>query len=149
MALAHKDDRSQQQMPSRRRQADVAWSMEQVVEHATIDDGWIVVNDFVYDITNFVKHHPGWYFGGQTSTIVAITRNLGKDCTEEFTEIHSKNAWQQLNSYKIGYLLKETELQQKQSQAGIVNLLVWPRILEFLRIRSLSSSSAGEVACSR
>mmetsp|Transcript_28964 Transcript_28964/g.63714 ORF Transcript_28964/g.63714 Transcript_28964/m.63714 type:complete len:94 (+) Transcript_28964:169-450(+) len=78
--------------------------MEEVAKHVTMDDGWIVVSNLVYDITNFAKHHPGFVHGTQVSTIIAIQRNLGKDCTEEFLMIHSKKARRQLTDYRIGEL---------------------------------------------
>lgn len=78
--------------------------MEEVRKHNTIDDGWIVFDGKVYDITNFVKNHPGWIFGGQTSTALAIKRVLGSDCTKEVREIHPKHATAQLELYRIGSL---------------------------------------------
>lgn len=52
----------------------------------------IAVGGCIYDITEFVKTHPGWYIAGQTSTIIAICRCLGTDCTEEWEGIHSLKA---------------------------------------------------------
>eukprot|EP00928_Gymnodinium_smaydae_P034961 TRINITY_DN2466_c0_g3_i1.p1 TRINITY_DN2466_c0_g3~~TRINITY_DN2466_c0_g3_i1.p1 ORF type:complete len:447 (+),score=38.70 TRINITY_DN2466_c0_g3_i1:134-1474(+) len=103
------DDRKPEQLSSKSRRDNVGYSLSEVAKHATPDDAWIVVNSFVYDITNFVRHHPGWTVAGQTSTIIAITRNLGKDCTEEFLDIHSRSAKRQLEDYMIGYLDQETD----------------------------------------
>lgn len=100
------DDRKPEQFPSERRRDDVGYTMEEVARHCKVDDGWIVVKSFVYDITNFAKHHPGWTVSaGQTSTVLAIQRNLGKECTDEFMMIHSKSAIKQLDDYMIGYLI--------------------------------------------
>mmetsp|Transcript_29824 Transcript_29824/g.78526 ORF Transcript_29824/g.78526 Transcript_29824/m.78526 type:complete len:116 (-) Transcript_29824:144-491(-) len=107
MAQRQVDERTPQQRPTAPRRDDVGYTLEEVRSHAKMEDGWIVVRDRVYDITNFVKHHPGWTYGGQTSTILAIQRNLGKECTEEFGMIHSKNAWRQLDDYMVGYLIRE------------------------------------------
>jgi len=96
------DGRKPEQLPSRPPRSDTRYSFAQVAEHSSIDDGWIVVNNSVYDITNFVRYHPGFTLGGQASTVIAITRNLGKDCTEEFLEIHSRFALRQLQDYMIG-----------------------------------------------
>eukprot|EP00928_Gymnodinium_smaydae_P034963 TRINITY_DN2466_c0_g5_i1.p1 TRINITY_DN2466_c0_g5~~TRINITY_DN2466_c0_g5_i1.p1 ORF type:complete len:170 (+),score=18.01 TRINITY_DN2466_c0_g5_i1:134-643(+) len=101
------DDRAPEQLPSKSRTDSVGYSLSEVAKHATPDDAWIVVNSFVYNITNFVRHHPGWKLAGQTSTIIAITRNLGKDCTEEFMYIHGRSAKRQLEDYMIGYLDQE------------------------------------------
>ena len=57
--------------------------MGEVAKHDRRDDGWIVVNTVVYDITNFVKFHPGWDFGGSTSTALAIeSMSLSSHTTE-------------------------------------------------------------------
>ena len=58
----------------------------------------------VYDITTFAITHPGFENAGQVSTALAITRNLGKDCTEEFEYTHSLTAWKQLADFQIGVL---------------------------------------------
>jgi len=60
----------------------------QVSKHARLHDGWIIVHERVYDITSFAKTHPGFNNAGQVSTALAIARSLGKEATEEFTEIH-------------------------------------------------------------
>jgi cytochrome b involved in lipid metabolism len=81
----------------------------QVSKHARLNDGWIIVHERVYDITSFAKTHPGFNNAGQVSTALAIGRSLGKDATEEFTEIHSLTAWKQLRDFQIGVLAREGE----------------------------------------
>ena len=81
----------------------------QVSKHARLHDGWIIVHKRVYDITSFAKTHPGFNNAGQVSTALAIARSLGKDATEEFTEIHSLTAWKQLRDFQIGVLAREGE----------------------------------------
>jgi len=83
------------------------FTKSQVSQHAKISDGWIIVHDRVYDITSFAKTHPGFNNAGQVSTALAIARSLGKDATEEFTEIHSLTAWKQLKDFQIGVLCRE------------------------------------------
>ena len=83
--------------------------MGEVAKHDRRDDGWIVVNTVVYDITNFVKFHPGWDFGGSTSTALAIERALGTDCTEEFHDVHDAAQAAMLAPYAIGTLDDEEE----------------------------------------
>jgi len=83
------------------------FTLEELATHKTVEDGWICVNNKVYDITNFVKHHPGNDLGGKVSTLLAIKRTLGTDCSEEFMEIHQgtvANAWVMLKDYYIGDL---------------------------------------------
>jgi len=62
------------------------------------------VHGNVYDITNFINRHPGWTRGGQTSTVLAILKNLGLECTKEFEAIHSQGAKSLLPEYLIGHL---------------------------------------------
>ena len=49
---------------------------EEVALHCTIDDAWIILFGKVYDITQFVKFHPGG--------IDPILSYLGRDCTAAF-----------------------------------------------------------------
>ena len=37
---------------------DVA-SFQEVNEHTSFDDGWLIIHGNVYNITPFLKHHPG------------------------------------------------------------------------------------------
>jgi len=83
---------------------------EEVRKHNTQESAWIVIHNKVYDITNFLKHHPGYDLGGKVSTLLAIKRCLGTDCTEEFCEIHRQsNAWNMLKDYYIGDLLESVQ----------------------------------------
>ena len=88
----------------------------------------------VYDVTNFIKHHPGWNRGGQTSTVLAIMRTLGTDCSEEFDSIHSAHAQRQLKLYRIGALAKDDDddgpprRRQPLTIAGLASF-AWIRIL--------------------
>jgi L-lactate dehydrogenase (cytochrome) len=56
------------------------YSLEQVSHHNSKDDCWIVIDDGVYDITDFIPIHPG----GKTM----IFRVAGQDATEYFHELH-------------------------------------------------------------
>lgn len=104
-ARTGKDERKPQQMPdSVPPLGRVFFDMEEVKRHSHADDGWIVVHKNVYNITNFCKHHPGWFYGGQSSTVLAIVGALGKDCTAIFDAIHPDHAIRQLSEYRIGKL---------------------------------------------
>ncbi|XP_043470450.1 nitrate reductase [NADH]-like [Leptopilina heterotoma] len=72
-------------------------SLDEVAWHDTTDDCWIVVYDYVYDCTDFVKNHPG----GQD----IILEYAGRDATLAFIGTgHSKVAKQNLERYLIGEL---------------------------------------------
>lgn len=103
------DQRSEKQMPdSKPPLCRVVYDMEEMRRHSSVGDAWIVVHNNVYNITNFIKHHPGWFFGSQAATITSIMRNLGKDCTVEFDAIHPKYALRQLADYRIGEVAPAT-----------------------------------------
>ena len=82
----------------------------EVAKHVSLKDGWIIIYERVFDITTFAITHPGFHNAGQVSTALAITRNLGKDCTEEFVSIHSATAWAQLHDFQIGVVLRDEDL---------------------------------------
>ena len=67
----------------------------EVAKHNTAADLWIVYKDGVYDITKFLKEHPG----GEE-----VLLNLaGKDSTKCFDDIgHSIEAIHLRETYKIG-----------------------------------------------
>ncbi len=77
-------------------------SIETVVEHSTTDNCWIVINNNVYNVTDFISSHPG----GK-----AIVDGCGKDATELFETRpsgsgtpHSDRARTMLEKYYIGSL---------------------------------------------
>lgn len=50
------------------------YTWEEIKEHDSRTDKWIVVNQKVYDISNFMKRHPGGArvigaYGGQDATV--------------------------------------------------------------------------------
>ena len=45
------------------------------VKHDKISDGWTVISNRVYNITNYIIKHPGG---------AIIANYLGKDCTKDF-----------------------------------------------------------------
>ena len=93
-----------EQRPSRAPSRTTAYTLADVRKHNTKEDGWIVVDGIVYDITNFAKNHPGWTAGGMTSTALAIEHALGTECSEEFHELHTPGQLRTLQAYAIGHL---------------------------------------------
>jgi len=57
-------------------------SEAELAKHNTDSDCWVLVGDEVYDVTNFLKDHPG----GKK----AIMLFAGKDATEEFDMLHDR-----------------------------------------------------------
>ncbi len=53
-------------------------SIDQIAQHCTRDNLWLVIDDVVYDLTSYVAQHPG----GD-----AILRNAGKDASAGFHSV--------------------------------------------------------------
>lgn len=72
-------------------------SLDEVAWHDTIDDCWLVICDYVYDCTDFLRSHPG----GQD----ILVEYAGRDATLAFIGYgHSKGAKRILEKYLIGEL---------------------------------------------
>ncbi|KAJ2490156.1 Cytochrome b5 type B (outer mitochondrial membrane) [Coemansia sp. RSA 2050] len=77
-----------------------AYTGEQIQQHSTREDIWIVVHGKVYDVTKFLDKHPG----GEE----VILEHAGIDATEAFEDIgHSDDARELLKDCFIGDLQVE------------------------------------------
>ena len=74
------------------------YTVDEVSLHNTELDGWIIANNNVYDITNFVKgnDHP--------IPKEILLNKLGKDCTMDIN-FHSKHSIKKLEKFKIGKII--------------------------------------------
>ncbi|PRP89398.1 hypothetical protein PROFUN_01261 [Planoprotostelium fungivorum] len=66
------------------------WTLEEIAQHNTEDDCWVIVNNKVYDITSYFDHHPG----GKN----ALRKFAGRDATEN-VQFHSSKMLFLLNKY--------------------------------------------------
>ena len=70
---------------------------EELAQHATFDDCWVVIRGKVYDFTEWKDHHPGGPF---------VARMYGgKDATAEFGEYHSRLAERHMEHFCVGPLV--------------------------------------------
>lgn len=77
---------------------DGKYTKEQVAEHCSADDAWLIIDGKVYDITDYVDSHAG----GD-----AILRNVGKDASVGFHgPQHGHSTADILPEYLIGTLVK-------------------------------------------
>jgi hypothetical protein len=70
--------------------------LEDVSVHNQPNDAWIIIDDYVYDITKFIQLHPG----GKR----VLLNVLGKDATSEFYEFHKVQTLQKYSKLQIGRL---------------------------------------------
>ena len=76
---------------------ETVYTMEEVAQHSTRDDCWIVVGDGVYDVTDFMEVHPGG--------IGMLKMVAGKDATQHFQEMHRPEILTTIGAaYRIGAL---------------------------------------------
>ena len=61
----------------------LAW--DEISQHNTKDDCWVVVDGVVYDMTDFLDDHPG----GKRLPV----KHSGKDVTEIWNSFHGETAW--------------------------------------------------------
>ncbi|XP_062141974.1 uncharacterized protein LOC133850033 [Drosophila sulfurigaster albostrigata] len=72
-------------------------TLEEVAQHDSFDDCWIVIYDRVYDVTQFLREHPG---GDDV-----IMDHAGRDATIAFHGTgHSRHAVEMMRHYLIGQL---------------------------------------------
>jgi cytochrome b involved in lipid metabolism len=70
------------------------YTMIEIATHNKESDAWLVYNNKVYDMTTYIKKHPG---------ALAIIRGLGKDATSIFDKAnHSNRAKNIMKKYYIG-----------------------------------------------
>ncbi|KAJ6554423.1 FMN-dependent dehydrogenase-domain-containing protein [Mycena capillaripes] len=62
------------------------WSLEQVATHNSPTDCWVIINNSVYDVTDFLQEHPG---GAKI-----ILQYAGLDATSVYEPIHPRDALQ-------------------------------------------------------
>ncbi len=77
------------------------FTTDEVTKHATSSDCWLIIEDKVYDVTDFLGSHPG---GAQQ-----ITPYCGKEASDAFASrggegSHSSSAQSMLKEYFIGSL---------------------------------------------
>lgn len=72
----------------------ITFTLEEVMKHSTVNDCWIAVYGKVYDVTNFIRSHPGG---------MGIINGCGKDMTSLFDSTHAQRP---KNELYIGDLIE-------------------------------------------
>ena len=76
------------------------YTREEVAKHNTVEDIWVIANNKVYNVTSYLRHHPGGQF--------VIKSFGGKDATKHYLN-HNKRAQNLWKKLKIGYIKKTTK----------------------------------------
>jgi len=86
-------------------------SLDELREHTTKEDIWVLLHSKVYDVTKFIDEHPG---GDEV-----ILSEAGKDATEAFEDVgHSDEARALLPGMLVGEFEKgENEIKAKAYQS--------------------------------
>lgn len=74
-------------------------SAAEVAQHASRDDCWIVLDSTVYDVTPYMRDHPGG-----AEALLAATRMPHAKLEELFTSIHARDAEEITGRFAIGVL---------------------------------------------
>lgn len=53
----------------------------EVAKHNRLNDIWLIIDNKVWDFTDFIREHPGG--------MAVIGQNAGKDATVTYSEVHS------------------------------------------------------------
>lgn len=80
------------------------YTLEQVAEHAEVADCWMAIEGQVYDVSEYIPHHP--------TTPSLIASWCGKEATEGmrtkgYGRDHSSAGWAALDEYLVGELADE------------------------------------------
>jgi len=70
---------------------------DEVAEHNSFEDCWVIIRGKVYDISEWKDHHPGGPF--------VARMHAGKDATGEFGDFHSKMAERHMAHFCVGELV--------------------------------------------
>ncbi|KAI0307128.1 cytochrome b5 [Multifurca ochricompacta] len=85
-------------------------TLDELRQHTTKENIWVLVNGKVYDVTKFIDEHPG---GDEV-----ILSEAGKDATEAFEDVgHSDEARALLPTMLVGEFEKGPNLKAKAYQS--------------------------------
>jgi cytochrome b involved in lipid metabolism len=87
-----------------------SYTVEEVAQHNTAKDIWIIINGKVFDLTNFINEHPG----GKK----VLLKKAGKDASKEFKTFHNDAIMQRVGlPMQIGVIGSAQEEQAKKPVA--------------------------------
>ncbi|KAH9503559.1 hypothetical protein Btru_068186 [Bulinus truncatus] len=104
--LNYKASERSDSLPQETRSAGLTFTRQEVADHCSSESCWMVVNNKVYDVTRFLRLHPG----GED----IILEYAGHDATSAFIDKgHSLDAFDMLAEYCIGEVTKKDWLPER------------------------------------
>mmetsp|Transcript_15378 Transcript_15378/g.36498 ORF Transcript_15378/g.36498 Transcript_15378/m.36498 type:complete len:348 (-) Transcript_15378:420-1463(-) len=76
------------------------YEWDEIKKHDKEDDAWVVKDGQVYDVSKFLKEHPG----GASIVIPYLGSDIGEVFEDEDHHVHSDAAHAMMDRYRIGYL---------------------------------------------
>ena len=71
----------------------------EIARHASLDDLWVIIDDKVYDLTDYVDEHPGG--------AAAIAKHAGEDATAGFKgPQHPSRVFDIVEEYRVGVVAR-------------------------------------------
>jgi cytochrome b involved in lipid metabolism len=84
-------------------------SPQELKQHSSRDDVWVVLHGTVYNLTDFCEIHPGGEF--------LIQKLAGKDGTDQFRVFHSKEKLDVIRQYAVGRFVPNDETTDIEARA--------------------------------
>ncbi|GBM19623.1 Cytochrome b5 [Araneus ventricosus] len=79
--------------------AEATYTLSEVADHCNRNDCWIVIEDYVYDVTSFLDSHPGGFD--------VLMEHAGRDATVAFYGAgHHPNTGDLLKPFLVGSLVQ-------------------------------------------
>jgi flavocytochrome c len=85
-------------------------SLQELMQHSTRGDVWVVLHGTVYNLTDFCRMHPGGAF--------LIQKLAGKDGTDQFQVFHPKEKLDMIRQYAIGPFVQNDETTDSETIIG-------------------------------
>ena len=86
---------------SRTVDVNTEYDRETIAKHASVSDLWVIIDDKVYDLTEYADEHPG----GPT----ALAKHAGGDATKGFKgPQHPSRVFDMVEDYRIGVVKAST-----------------------------------------
>jgi cytochrome b involved in lipid metabolism len=93
------------------------YDWNEIEKHSNEKDAWIVIDGYVYNVTDFLNIHPG---GADV-----IIERLGRDATEAFNNslihAHSQNALEMMKKFRIG-VVKDKQVFSNETRDRFSNI---------------------------